>query len=235
MIDGIEYDLESSIGGYLPISSSVPRLASGRRAAEAELIDMLRVATNGGRYGLPGRRILSRFGGVAVDELTSSAHFRDQDPEMVIKAVADAIDHARRLRGRGGRYGCLGSGLSGEIFAEVATDARDDAMLESIQALLLGALEEAANRLGHQVQFALARCDADSQHCLRRYFQVLSSEKVPDEEYRAIFDVDQQSVLDLVVCGNLGWKVLAAEKLGLERTSRRTRTYHPIAEAVAAA
>ena len=235
MINDIELDLESRFGGHLPISSTVVRLPNGSRAAEAELVDMLREATNGGRYSLPGRRILSRSGGIAIDELTSRADFRDRDPETVVKELAASIDHARRLRGRGGRYGCIGSGLSGETYAEVALDSCDDVALESIQSLLLGMLEDAAQRLGHQVQFALQRYDQESEQCFQRYFQVLASEKASDADYREIFEPEHQSVLDLVMTSRLSWKMLAAEKLGLERKSPSSRKFLPIAEAAAAA
>ena len=118
-IRAVEDDLEATIGAYLPLTSHAPRLANGNRSPEDELLGVLREATSQGRYHLPHYRVLTRHGGCAIDELTSSAPLRELDPETAVKAIAAKIECARRWRGRGGSYGAIRWGLCDEILREI--------------------------------------------------------------------------------------------------------------------
>jgi hypothetical protein len=221
LIESVEADLECRLDGFMPLWSKPALTSAGRRAAEDELIQMLREATDSNRYRLHGRPILSRRNGVHIDELTSAGRNRDRHAEVVVKELATRIQRARSLRGRGGRYGMIAGGLGSEALAELPIEELTDEQLGA----LTGEFRVAVQRYRQLVTQALRREHPVVMRCLRRAYDQMAAEGVGDGAYRELFTEVEQNVLDLIVGGRLTWRKLVAQKLGL--TSNPRRIYAP--------
>ncbi len=199
----------------LPIRSDNRRQPNGNRSPQWEQIQELRAVAGRG-FQVSGQPFFSRFSSVCIDELLGSLQERGlaRSDQEAVHLLAGLIVTSRRLRGRGGRYGCISHGVS----LGTAQGVSDD---ELTMMLAVGELDATSKELQNLLEPITSQVheSALTEH-RRGLFARLERDGESDERYRDLFVPEYAYLIDVVMSDprrprRLTWRQLAIEALGI--------------------